>query len=525
MSDPYRTLGLEPGAAMADVKRAYRRLAKAYHPDSAGEAALPRFLAIHEAYEAIRTGRPIASGRRSTASTNRPPAEAWWADPDRARAAREQARRRAGGAGRAAGPAGAGAAGAAGRPGSTASGGPRTSGASGASGASRGTRGAGGSTGTSGEARAGGSSRTSSGSPRGRRHVRKATMGSTSYDEARDHQDANDPTWSGASWYGPSTGEYWIINPREYADPRKHGPEYQSRARRMAEAAAMGQPGAATDVEEEVVDADPADLGDGGSPAEAHASGQTRATGQAPAPGQARAAYSGARRREPSRGDMPTAGGDAAWKFGAANAAAERATGREARGSASARPRREAWAGTAGGSTVREGTRQPDAAAADWSSAWPPNSRSARRSGPRKRAIPRDLIGGPADDPIRRLGIALIAWPPIGIAAAALIGDVTGCATFSASCGGTEPMLPWLAQAAILGLLLLLPPIARILAGGAIGVLVALVPLTAFLVAVGGTGAPQAGFALAFLLALAWLLGIVWGLTQLRRRGLARVGP
>ena len=54
-------------------------------------------------------------------------------------------------------------------------------------------------------------------------------MGSTSYDEARD---INDPTWSGASWYGPSSGEYWIVNPREYADPRKHGPEYQSRARR-----------------------------------------------------------------------------------------------------------------------------------------------------------------------------------------------------------------------------------------------------------------------------------------------------
>ena len=48
-------------------------------------------------------------------------------------------------------------------------------------------------------------------------------MGSTSYDEARD---VNDPTWSGASWYGPSSGEYWIVNPREYADPRKHGPEY-----------------------------------------------------------------------------------------------------------------------------------------------------------------------------------------------------------------------------------------------------------------------------------------------------------
>ena len=29
-------------------------------------------------------------------------------------------------------------------------------------------------------------------------------------------------------------GTYWTINPREYADPRKHGPEYQARARRAA---------------------------------------------------------------------------------------------------------------------------------------------------------------------------------------------------------------------------------------------------------------------------------------------------
>ena len=103
---------------------------------------------------------------------------------------------------------------------------------------------------------------------------------------------------------------------------------------------------------------------------------------------------------------------------------------------------------------------------------------------------------------------------------------MTGCAVYSAECGGTEPLLPWLAQAVILGLLLLLPPVARILAGGALGILVGLVPLTAFLVAVGGSGAAQAGFALAFFLGLAWLLGVAWGITQARRRpDAARAGP
>ena len=52
-ADPYRTLGLERGATLDDVKKAYRRLAKANHPDAAGEAALPRFLAIQAAYDQI----------------------------------------------------------------------------------------------------------------------------------------------------------------------------------------------------------------------------------------------------------------------------------------------------------------------------------------------------------------------------------------------------------------------------------------------------------------------------------------
>ena len=51
--DPYRTLGLERGAPIDEVKRAYRRLVKANHPDAAGEAALSRFLAIQDAYDRI----------------------------------------------------------------------------------------------------------------------------------------------------------------------------------------------------------------------------------------------------------------------------------------------------------------------------------------------------------------------------------------------------------------------------------------------------------------------------------------
>jgi hypothetical protein len=488
---------------MAEVKRAYRRLAKAYHPDSAGEEALPRFLAIHEAYEAIRTGRPMAPGRRPTASTasTTSRAEPWRADPERAQRAREQARRRAGarpgaaGAGTAAGNAGAGT----GAP-------PRGNGAgAGADSGTAGTRGGARPSGTAGagaRSNAGGATGTSGragGGRGGRRHVRKATMGSTSYDEARDPADPNDPTWSGASWYGPSTGEYWIINPREYADPRKHGPEYQSRARRMAAAAGLGE--AAEPVGDEATFDEAATFDEGSGAKSPRAQTSVRAARTRTRP-----------RAEVPRSEAPTAGGEATWTFGTAEPVS--------------RPR-QAHAGAA---AAADAAASPRATAASprprdaWGSTWPADARSIREG--RRRASPglspRDLVGTATDDPIRRLGIALVAWPPIGLAAAALIGDVTGCASFSATCGGTEPLLPWLAQAGILGLLLLLPPIARLLAGGAIGVLVALVPITAFLVAVGGSGAPQAGFALSFLLGLAWLGGVAWAVAQTRRRGVQR---
>ena len=34
MEDPYQVLGLERGASDEEVKKAYRRLAKKYHPDA-----------------------------------------------------------------------------------------------------------------------------------------------------------------------------------------------------------------------------------------------------------------------------------------------------------------------------------------------------------------------------------------------------------------------------------------------------------------------------------------------------------
>jgi curved DNA-binding protein len=53
--DYYQTLGVEPGAGEAEIKTAYRRLARKHHPDVSKEpGAEERFKAINEAYEALR---------------------------------------------------------------------------------------------------------------------------------------------------------------------------------------------------------------------------------------------------------------------------------------------------------------------------------------------------------------------------------------------------------------------------------------------------------------------------------------
>ncbi|HEU4920100.1 MAG TPA: DnaJ domain-containing protein [Candidatus Limnocylindrales bacterium] len=426
--DPYRTLGLPRDATTEEIRRAYRRLAKANHPDSAGEAALPRFLAIQAAYEALIGPAPDVLGR-GPAGASRGGGEPWRADPDRARSTREAWERRAGrrpGArpGTSPGP-DAGAAGPTGRRAASAGSSP-------------------------------GETRTRSGAAPGRpgerRAANKATLGSTTYDAAED--EPFEPEWSGGTWYGSSSGTYWTINPKEYADPRKHGPEYQRRARRRRD----GSPGLEAEAEEDVrrnIDDEP----DG------------------PAPG--------------PRGQMPT---------GAATPG----------GAAAADPATETWSSPAGGPGGPRGPRSPAGTAP------PPahSSASAAASWLGSLAWPGGFAG--------RVALALLAWPPIGLAVATAAGEMTGCSRFAAGCVELFGVGTWLGQLVILSVLLALPALAAVAAVGTLAALAASVPTAVFLSATGGSRQPDAAAAiLAAVLGIAWLVGAA--LAVVRRVRLRRV--
>ena len=71
--DYYETLGVESGAGEAEIKTAYRRLARKYHPDVSKEAgAEERFKAVNEAYEVLRDKEKRAEYDRLRAHGYRP---------------------------------------------------------------------------------------------------------------------------------------------------------------------------------------------------------------------------------------------------------------------------------------------------------------------------------------------------------------------------------------------------------------------------------------------------------------------
>ena len=65
-TDPYRVLGLTPGASKDEVTKAYRKLAKKYHPDlnPGDEQAAKKMAEVNAAYDAIINGTPYGPRAR-----------------------------------------------------------------------------------------------------------------------------------------------------------------------------------------------------------------------------------------------------------------------------------------------------------------------------------------------------------------------------------------------------------------------------------------------------------------------------
>ena len=63
MNDPYKVLGLDHNASDDEVKKAYRRLAKKYHPDAnpGDKAAEQKMKEINSAYDAIINKKPYGN--------------------------------------------------------------------------------------------------------------------------------------------------------------------------------------------------------------------------------------------------------------------------------------------------------------------------------------------------------------------------------------------------------------------------------------------------------------------------------
>jgi len=82
MSDPYKVLGVSPDATDDEIKKAYRELAKKYHPDNfhnnpLGDLATEKMQQINTAYDEIQAMRATGNhknsgGSRSGGDTNRP---------------------------------------------------------------------------------------------------------------------------------------------------------------------------------------------------------------------------------------------------------------------------------------------------------------------------------------------------------------------------------------------------------------------------------------------------------------------
>ena len=125
--------------------------------------------------------------------------------------------------------------------------------------------------------------------------------------------------------------------------------------------------------------------------------------------------------------------------------------------------------------------------------------------------------------PAGRLALALAGGIPVSLWLAWLLGELTGCGRFAASCEPRAVWVAWLVGVVLVGAPVLVPGIAAVLAAGAAGALAVAVPATFILTATGGARMPdESGLVLGVALMGGRLVGA--GISASRWRAV-RAGP
>jgi hypothetical protein len=125
-----------------------------------------------------------------------------------------------------------------------------------------------------------------------------------------------------------------------------------------------------------------------------------------------------------------------------------------------------------------------------------------------------------------RLVRAVLGWLPIALGLGWLVGELTGCGRFAATCtGAAEPVLLGL-QVAVFGILLVVPPAASVATTAAVTLLVAAIVASLILSATGGAAdSDSRRAALGAVLLIAWLSGLAVAVARRARTLGSRARP
>ena len=125
-----------------------------------------------------------------------------------------------------------------------------------------------------------------------------------------------------------------------------------------------------------------------------------------------------------------------------------------------------------------------------------------------------------------RIVRSLLGWFPIALGLGWLIGELSGCGRFAATCDPSVVPLTAIGQGTVLMVLLLLPEIGA-LAGGAALVLLAAAMAASLVLSATGAAADEGSrrTALGMLLLVAWLSGLAIAIVRRLRSGPRTAGP